>query len=429
MSLTGAMTSAISGLNSQSQALAMVSDNLANASTTGYKTTNGMFEDMVTNSSSAKEYSSGGVSVYGFANIAQQGLLATTTTATNVAIQGQGFFVVNSSPSGSGTTSYTRNGAFTVDNAGYLENNGSYLMGWPTDSSGNVSAGGTLQPINTEIAAVSGAATTETTMALNLPADATAGGSFTSSMSVYDSLGNSSTIQVTWTKSATATDTWTASFGNPTATNNPSQQTGTISSGSPLTVVFNSDGSLKTINGSAPSTTSPVTLGIGSWTTGAANSSIALNLGTAGGTNGLTQYASGQTTPAISITGVNSNGLAFGKLSSVSIGSNGVVNATYSNGQTVPIYKIPVATFMAPDQLAAQSNGLYESTVGSGNATLQASGTNGAGTVYGSELESSTTDTNGQFSVMMSAQQAYSASAQVITAVNKMFDTLISSLR
>jgi flagellar hook protein FlgE len=422
------MTSAISGLNAQSQALAMVSDNLANASTTGYKTTNGMFEDMVTNSTSAKEYSSGGVSVLGFANIAQQGLRATTTTATNVAIQGQGFFVVNSNSSGSGTTSYTRNGAFTIDSAGFLENNGSYLMGWPTDSSGNVSAGGTLQPIDTEIAAVSGAATTQTTMALNLPADAASGATFSNTMSVYDSLGNSSTIQVTWTKGAAA-DTWTASFGNPTATNNASQQTGTISSGSPLTVVFNSDGSLKTINGNPPSATSPVTLGIGSWTTGAANSTITLNLGSAGGTNGLTQYASGQTTPAISITGVNSNGLAFGKLSSVSVGTNGVVNATYSNGQTIPIYKIPVATFMAPDQLAAQSDGLYQATVGSGNATLQASGTNGAGTVYGSELESSTTDTNGQFSVMMSAQQAYSASAQVITAVNKMFDTLISSLR
>jgi flagellar hook protein FlgE len=79
--------------------------------------------------------------------------------------------------------------------------------------------------------------------------------------------------------------------------------------------------------------------------------------------------------------------------------------------------------------LQAQSNGLYSTTAGSGTATLQASGTNGAGTIYGSELESSTTDTNEQFSSMISAQQAYSAASQVITAVNKMFDTLISSMR
>jgi flagellar hook protein FlgE len=428
MSLTGAMSSAISGLSAQSQALAMVSDNLANATTTGYKTTTGMFEDLVTNSSNAGQYSSGGVSVYGFANVTDQGLLTTTTTATNVALQGAGFFVVNSSANGSGTTSYTRNGAFTTDNSGYLENSGSYLMGWPTDASGNVAAGGALQPINTEIAAVSGSATTETTMALNLPADAAVNATFTSSVPVYDSLGNANTVQVTWTK--TASDTWTGAFANPTSTSNPTGgSTGTVGSGSPITVVFNSDGSLKTVDGSAPSPTSPASVSITGWATGAANSTIALNLGTAGGTNGLTQYSSGEATPAIGLTGINSDGLAFGKLSSVSVGSDGLVNATYSNGHTIPIYKIPVATFTAPDQLTAQSDGLYQTNVNSGNATLQASGTNGAGTIYGSELESSTTNTNDEFSTMMTAQQAYSASAQVITAVNKMFDTLISSMR
>ncbi len=106
-----------------------------------------------------------------------------------------------------------------------------------------------------------------------------------------------------------------------------------------------------------------------------------------------------------------------------------MVNATYSNGQTIPIYKIPIATFDAPDQLSAQSDGLYQATVASGNPTVQASGTNGAGTVFGSELESSATNTNDQFSTMMTAQQAYSASAQVVTTVNKMFDTLLSAMR
>jgi len=121
--------------------------------------------------------------------------------------------------------------------------------------------------------------------------------------------------------------------------------------------------------------------------------------------------------------------LPAGKLSSISIGKNGIVNATYSNGQTIPIYEIPVATFDAPDDLAAQSNGLYTATAASGSATLQASGQGGAGTVFGGELESSATNTNDQFSTMMTAQQAYSASAQVVTAVNKMFDTLISAMR
>ena len=106
-----------------------------------------------------------------------------------------------------------------------------------------------------------------------------------------------------------------------------------------------------------------------------------------------------------------------------------MVDATYSNGKTIAIYKIAVATFADPNGLATHSDGIYSATVTSGNATLQASGENGAGTIYGSELESSATDTSGQFSSMISAQQAYSAASQVISTVNKMFDTLMSAVR
>ena len=111
MSLSGALSSAISGLSAQTQALAMVSDDLANASTTGYKTNTAMFDDLVTNVLNSTQYSSGGVAVTTRANITQQGLLTTTTNPTDLAIQGQGFFVVSDSQ---GDISYTRNGAFTA---------------------------------------------------------------------------------------------------------------------------------------------------------------------------------------------------------------------------------------------------------------------------------------------------------------------------
>jgi flagellar hook protein FlgE len=422
MSLTGALSSAISGLSAQSQALAMVSDNLANASTVGYKTTSASFEDLVTNSVNSKQYSSGGVGVTGVANITQQGLL-TAGTATNVALQGQGFFVVSSSPTGGGVTSYTRNGDFSTNNQGFLVDDGSYLMGYPTDASGNPTSG-TLQAINTNTATVSGSATTETTMVLNLPADAPiATGtplapSYSSSMTVYDSLGNANSIPVTWTKSAD--NQWTASFGSATSVATGATTSATVSPAS-MTLTFNADGSLKN-----PTPSAEQSLAV-TWNDGATASSVALNLGS--GTDGVTQLASNMTTPNISITGINSNGLPFGKLTGVSVGNDGLVDATYSNGQTIPIYQIPVATFAAPDALSAQSNGLYQATVGSGSPTLQASGTNGAGTVMGGDLESSATNTNDEFATMMTAQQAYSASAQVISAVDKMFDTLMSSMR
>jgi flagellar hook protein FlgE len=421
MSLSGALSSAISALNAQSASLAMISDNIANSQTTGYKTNTAMFEDLVTGSSSAASYSSGGVTSGTRANITQQGLLTTTTNPTDVGIQGNGFFPVTTSLTG-GTQLYTRDGAFTPDSNGYLVNNGSYLLGERTDASGNV-VDNSLEPINTKIAPTNGSATTETTFALNLPADAAGGATFTSSMSVYDSLGDANTVAVTWTKSTTADNTWTASFlSAPTLASDSSVTTGGVPTGGPFAITFNSDGSLATPT-AAPTISIP-------WTNGATvPDNITLNLGTAGKTDGLTQLASGATTPAIDVTSITSDGVARGQLSSVAVGSNGTVNATYSNGQTIAIYKIPVALFAAPDALQAQSDGLYSATLASGAASLQLSGQNGAGTIFGSELESSTTDTNTEFSSMISAQQAYSAASQVITAVDKMFDTLISSMR
>jgi flagellar hook protein FlgE len=399
----------------------MISDNIANSDTTGYKTTSAMFDALVTASSNTTSYASGGVTVSGRANITQQGLLAATSNATDVAIQGTGFFVVNSATSG-GITSYTRNGAFTIDNAGYLENSGSYLEGWRTDADGNVvgsESASNLSVINTQVASTSGSATTKTTIAANLPSDAATGDTYTSSMTAYDSLGAANTMQITWTK--TGTNAWSASFANPTTSSDTTTATGTASG--TIDITFNSDGSL------ASTSPSPATVAVTGWTDGAADSTIAMNLGTVGGTDGLTQYASGETTPSVNVTSIDSDGLSYGKLSSVSIGKNGVVDATYSNGETIAIYKIAVATFADPNGLSAASDGLYSATVTSGNAALQASGENGAGTVYGSELESSTTDTSSQFSSMISAQQAYSAASQVISTVNKMYDTLISAMR
>ncbi|WP_426613964.1 flagellar hook protein FlgE [Bradyrhizobium sp. McL0616] len=421
MSLTGALSSAISALSAQSQSLSMISDNIANTSTTGYKTTSAMFDDLVTASSNTTSYASGGVTVSGRANITQQGLLAATSNATDVAIQGSGFFAVTNATSG-GTTSYTRNGAFTTDNAGYLEDNGSYLEGWRTDADGNVvgsESASNLQAINNQVASTSGSATTKTTIAANLPSDAATGETYTSSMTVYDSLGAANSMQVTWTK--TGSNAWSASFANPTSTSDTTTATGTASG--TIAITFNSDGSL------ASTSPSPATVAVTGWTDGATDSTIAMNLGAVGKTDGLTQYASGETTPSVNVTSIDSDGLSYGKLSSIAIGKNGIVDATYSNGQTIAIYKIAVATFADPNGLSASSDGIYSATVASGNASLQASGENGAGTIYGSELESSTTDTSSQFSSMISAQQAYSAASQVISTVDKMYDTLISAMR
>jgi flagellar hook protein FlgE len=420
MSLTGALSSAVSALAAQSQSLAMIGDNIANADTTGYKTTSPLFEDLVTASGSAKSYSSGGVSVLSRANITQQGLLAATSNATDVAILGAGFFVVSSATTG-GTTSFTRNGAFSPDKDGLLENDGFFLEGWRTDTSGNVIGGeiaNNLSPINTEVAPTSASATTKTSIAANLPADAANAATFNSSMTVFDSLGTPSNINITWTK--TGANTWTAAFADPQSPSAPAGSTATtgqVTGGGTVTIQFdNATGAVASVTPNGPLT-------IGNWSDGAADSSISLDF------SGMTQFASREATPTIGKANIESNGFGLGTLSSVAVGKDGVVSATYSNGQSVPIYKIAVATFNDPTGLAAHSDGMYTATATSGNAAYQTSGENGAGTVFGSELESSTTDTSGQFSNMISAQQAYSAASQVITTVSKMFDTLMSSMR
>jgi len=426
MSLTGALSSAISALNAQSQSLAMISDNIANADTVGYKTTSAMFEDMVTASSSLTSYSSGGVSVNGRANVTQQGLLAATVNATDVAIKGAGFFVAKDA---SGNTFYTRNGAFTPDKNGILENDGFFLQGWRTDASGNIIGDPTaanLTQINTEVASTNASATTKSSISANLPANAAVGDTFNSSMTVFDSLGTPNSVQITWTK--TGANAWTAGFGDAEPASDPTANPPNGTGGASIAITFNPDGSL------ASTTPAPATLSITGWTDGAADmtgaTAIALNFGTVGKKDGLTQLATADDTPAIGNVKINSDGLPFGTLSKVSIATDGSgsVDATYSNGQTITLYKLAVSTFSDPNGLGAHSDGMYSATSASGNPTLETSGTNGAGTIFGSELESSTTDTSGQFSNMISAQQAYSAASQVITTVNKMFDTLISAV-
>lgn len=412
MSLTGALSSAVSALSAQSQAIAMVSDNLANSSTYGYKTTSASFSSLI-NSSTSSSYSSGGVLASSRSNIAEQGLLVSSSTSTNLAISGSGFFVVSASTSGT-DIGYTRNGEFTTDSDGYLVNSGNYLMGWRTDADGNVIGGessGSLTAIDTDIVSSIASATTTTSIQANLPADAAVNDTFTTDIPLYDSLGTAQSVEVTWTK--TGDNTWSASFAT---------DSGAVTSAD-VTITFNTDGTL------ASTSPSPPTLTISGWSTGAADSTITLDLGTAGAADGLTQYSSGSSSPSVDLTGISSNGVAYGTLTGISIGDDGVVSATYSNDQTIAIYKIPVATFSNANGLTAESNGIYKSTAESGNALLHEAGSGGAGDIKGGTLESSTTDSSEEFSTMIAAQQAYSASSQVISAVNDMFDTLMSAVR
>jgi len=420
MSLSGAINSAVSALSAQSAALATVSNNLANVSTTGYKANNTLFSSLLTDSGNTAS-AAGGVIAKAVSNVSGQGLLSASETSTNMAISGNGFFTVAESIDGTGIA-YTRNGEFTVDSSGNLVNGGYYLMGWQTNADGSVIGSATsnnLTAIDTDSVATIASPTTSMSFVANLPAQAADNATFTSSVEVFDSLGTASTSTVTWTK--VGENEWSLSFSDPTLSSDPTQTIGTVDS-DPITVTFNGDGTLAGVD------PSPALLSVTGWTTGAADSSVSLDLGTVGVATGLSQYSTGSDELSVDLVAPQ-DGVGMGSLTGISIAEDGTVSGVYDNGMTRAIYKIPVATFTNADGLQAESGGVYYATDASGAGTLRFSGSNGAGTIFGSQLELSTADTNTEFARMMAAQQAYSGAAQVVSTARSMFDTLISAVR
>lgn len=417
MSLQGALNASISALAAQSSALSSVSDNLANANTTGYKSSSTSFSSLVAGEGAN---SSGGVSASMVSNIDQQGLLYQSTEATHLGIEGDGFFIVSDAVDGA-STYYTRNGEFVVDTEGYLVNDGYYLLGWPTDVDGEP-IGGTSENALTQIDLDSVQSSVEATTSLefqaNLPADAEIGDTFENSFEVFDALGTTATITATYKK--TAANTWAITFSDPTSPSTGASL-GTTTTAT-YTATFN-DGALSALSPTTP------TLNITGWTTGASNSAISLDFGETGTTSGLSQYSTNDGDPAVVVQSIDQDGLAYGDLSNIEIADDGSVVAYFDNGEERPIFKIPVATFGGPDGLTEMSNGIYARSSDSGNATLHEAGTGGAGSVQGGWLEASTVDTGEEFSRMMSAQQAYSAASQIMSTASDMFDTLIDAVR
>ncbi|MTH97456.1 flagellar hook protein FlgE [Roseibium sp. RKSG952] len=414
MSLSGALNSAISGLQSQGQSLANISDNLANSETTAYKSSGTSFSSLVAGSGSN---SSGGVVASSTSNITQQGLLVTSTSQTDLAIDGDGFFIVTDGVSGD-ENFYTRNGEFTMNEDGYLVNGDYYLIGWPTDADGTVIGGtseASLTPIDLDSIQSPVDATENVGIAATLPAEAAVGDTFTTSFEVYDSLGGSAIVNVTYEK--TDVNEWEMSYADPVNANGDT--VGTVSTAT-TTLTFDSDGNL-----TAPTGAQPVT--ITGWTTGAADSAIELTLGN--DSDAFSQVVTGSDTPTLAVKSVTSDGTPYGNLSGLEIGTDGAITAFFDNGAQETVYKIPLATFTNPNGLSENSGGIYSATTAAGVSTINLAGENGSGTVNSFWLESSVTDTSDEFSRMLSAQQAYSASSQIMSAANDMFDTLLTAVR
>lgn len=430
MSLSSALNSAVLGLNAQSTSLGVISGNISNSETVGYKDSSTSFSSLVTTPGSTTTGYSNGVTTSTQTNISSQGLIQADNTATSLAISGDGFFVVTD---GNGDVYYTRAGDFDTDAEGNLVNSsGYYLMGYALDDDGNPASGtvptstSALNTINLEDLTGTAEATTEVSMVANLPADAAVGDTFSVDVEVFDSLGTSHTVTYNYEKMAA--NEWELTYSDPVLTSDGTTVTGT-SSGGPLTITFDGDGNLSAItDAGGTDVTDSATLTITGWTTGANDSTIVSDLGTAGDDDGLQQFASDEEDGDMTLYSVGQNGSNYSEIAEISISGEGVVSVTYENGESEPVYQIVLADFANADGLTAYSDTVYRESNTSGSYVLKTPGDGGTGTIADYSLESSTVNTTNEFSKMIIAQQAYSAAAQVISTTSDMYDTLISSV-
>lgn len=442
MSIYGAMFSGVSGIASQSQAMGMIADNISNVNTIGYKRTRADFSTLVTTSTSASSYSPGGVDSSPQTLIDRQGLLQASASPTDISVAGNGFFVVNTlnnPTSTTGTYLYTRAGSFSADANGFLQNAGGYyLQGWPIDSTGALpsdrSSLTALESVNIRNLTGTATATSTMSLAINLQSSQTAAAytfgdmsagtvtpHFERSIQIFDSKGGTRSLTFGFFRdNALNANEWAVEiYANPAT--DVTNANGLLNGAGTSTLAFNTDGTFDSGN-----STVPTTLSVTTWAAalGIANSSIAIDWGTDGLADGMTQFDASS-----SLISSDVNGAVYGGLAGVEVNDQGVVTALFENGSRTDIYKLPLAVFPNPNGLNNRSGNAYIDTTEAGDRALQEAGIAGAGLFAPSSLESSNVDLAEEFTTMIQTQRAYSASSRIITTADEMLDELIRLAR
>jgi len=443
MSLFGAINTAISGLTAQSASFGNISEDVANSQTVGFKRVDTSFVDYLTTSTPTNNEPGAVVAHPEYVNNVQ-GSITQTDNPLGMAIAGQGYFAVsqpigqaNGVPTFNPQQFYTRAGDFSMNASGYLVNSaGQYLNGWAVNSATGIADQNALVPIQVSQSTYNPVATSNVTLAANLPATPTAGTAtaaspLSSQITVYDALGTAHTVTLKWSQNA-AND-WNVQVSVPDST------TGTTDAGT-ADVQF---GALSghavpegTIGQVAVSTTDPGTITSGGYVAGqpatlqfttnfgSGTQTIQLNLGDYGGTAGVTQYA-GNT---YSLLGLTQNGVPPGSFSGVTTQANGNVVVNYNNGQTRTIAQIPVVTFNAPNSLQSQNGQSFTATPASGSPLAELASSNGAGNLVTGSVEGSNVNVATEFTGLIVAQQAYSSNAKVVTTANLMLQATLQMI-
>jgi flagellar hook protein FlgE len=411
MSLYGVMRTGGSGMNAQSNKLSTVADNIANVNTTGYKRASTEFSSLVLQSGTGN-YNSGSVETHVRYAISDPGNLNFTTSATDLAIQGNGFFVVNDA---GGTPFLTRAGSFVPDGQGNLVNAaGFYLMGYNVKNGppSVVSNGLTgLEVVNIAQTALQGNPSTKATVSANLDANAaiTAGPpAFTSKTSIvtYDNIGNKVTLDVYMFK--TAANTW-----DMRAYNNADSTAGGFpySSGPLDTDTFTFDVSATGKGKLAAASPTSLTFTI------PGGSAFTLDV------SAMTQVAADFAfKPTV-------DGNAPSTIDKVEVATDGTLYALYNDGTRVATYKIPLATVPSPDNLVPEVGNVYSVGIDSGNVQVDFAGSSGLGVVKSEALEASNVDLANELTAMIESQRGYTANSKVFQTGADLLDVLVNLKR
>jgi len=468
MSLFTALDSGTSGLQANSDDLSVIGDNIANASTIGFKQSRTDFEEQLSQSLIGGGGIGDGVSMNMVQQIITQGSLESTGNATDLALSGNGMFVVSGSQNGVTGDFYTRDG----------HQNGMQVQGYTADSTGAIGDSlGSLQVGNeTSPAEPSTTVTMKGTLNPNAPVQTgvfdptnpTANSSSSEPVTIYDSLGNAhqATVYFTQTSAGTATTgaqwDWHAVMAGSALTEsappaaNPSGVT--IASGS---LSFNSSGQLQSEGAASDAATNPPPATF--QPVGAASQTLTFNLGdpitptspstTVGtGVAGLTLTAPSSGSADAAFSFASADGSTAGTMSSVAVGTDGTITGTFSNGTQRVVGQVAVASFTAADRLERMGANLYmatpgsvqagalgeasgatggsdQSVSGSGAASIGVAGSGGRGTITSGSLEESNVDITTQFVSMISAQRDYEANSKTVTTADQMLSDLIQMKR
>jgi flagellar hook protein FlgE len=398
--MSTSFSTALSGLNAFSTAIDVVGNNLANLDTTGFKTDGVEFQDLVTQSIGADL----GATQVGFGvgtpitmTNFSQGALESTGGALDAAIQGQGFFIVNAS--GSGNTEYTRGGSFEVNTQGYLTTaSGDLVQGWSMND-GVVNTNAPIGNISVPVGQLAPPLATQNISAsLNLDASAASGTNFSTSIQVYDSLGNAHTVTMTFTQSGTPNQ-WNYSVSVPGTDLTAGTYTPVTG-----TLTFSPNGTL-----TDPAPGAPVAIPITGLADNAADLNLTWNLYN-GNTPDITQFAQSSATSAQA-----QDGKAAADLVSVGLANGGQVLAQYSDGTQVVVGQMAMAQIENPDSLVAAGSSNYQASALTALPAIGIPGTGGRGTVVGGSTEGSNVNIATEFTNLIVYQQGYQANAHMVT--------------